>query len=138
MVTVEDLEKSTVEFFKKFCNEDLLNNQPKWSEKWLFKGTVPNNDKKGLYDHLENDEVTYIGLGIGQSFDGSGLGSRISRYWKKSKDYSTKNPLYTPSVDKVDAIITLPFSDYNFYLACALEVYLIQKLSPIKNRLHSK
>jgi hypothetical protein len=139
MVSVEKLKETTDEFFEKFCNNDLLNSRPTWSNnKWLFKGELPNNDKKGCYAHLINDEVIYIGLAIGNSYEGSGIGSRVSKYWKKSIDYSNTNQIYTPTIKDVTAIITLAFSEDNFYLAPALEVYLIQKLNPPKNRIHSK
>lgn len=139
MVTRNILEKRTKKFFKEFFNEDLIKNQPKWSkEKWSFEGTLPNNDKRGLYAHLKENEVTYIGLGIGKSYDNSGIGSRVSKYWKKSDNYSSENQKYIPTVESVDAIITLPFDDNNFYLAAALEVYLIKKLKPMKNKTHSR
>ena len=39
---------------------------------------------------------------------------------------------------EVDSIITLPFGNDDFYLAAALEVYLIQNLDLKKNKVHSK
>ena len=136
MVSIYDLEKTTIEFFDKFCKEDI--SRPNWSNRWHFKDTLPNNDHKGCYAHLVNDEVVYIGLAIGNSFDGSGIGARVSKYWKKSENYSISNQSYSPTIKYLTAIITLPFSEDNFYLAAALEVYLIQHLDLPRNKIHSR
>ena len=136
MISRNDLEFRTQEFFEKFCSESL--SIPKWSVAWQFKSTLPNNESKGCYAHLDGEQVTYVGLAIGDSYGGSGIGSRVSRYWKKNPTHSSSNPLYMPTVDKVTSIITLPFTTDNYYLAAALEVYLIDKLSPEKNRTHNK
>jgi hypothetical protein len=136
MVSVNDLEKTNNEFFYKFCKEDI--SRPNWSNRWCFKDTLPNNDYKGCYAHLVNGEVVYIGLAIGNSFDGSGIGARVSKYWKKSVDYDSTNQIYTSTVEGITAIITLPFEPNNFYLAAALEVYLIQHLDLPRNKIHSK
>jgi hypothetical protein len=136
MISVNDLKKTTNEFFNKFCREDLL--RPTWSPRWNFHGTLHNNDTKGCYAHIVDNEVVYIGLAIGNSFDGSGIGARVSKYWKKSENYSINNPAYTSTAKDVTAIITLPFSDYNFYLAPALEVYLIQNLKGLRNKAYSR
>lgn len=135
MVSKNDLELKTKEFFDKFwCNN---NNPPSWSEPWNFKGELPNNSDKGCYAHLLKNEVTYVGLGIGKSYSGSGLGSRISNYWRyKGTNDGVRE--YEPTVEGVDSIITLPFGKENFYLAAALEVYLIQNLELKKNKVHSK
>jgi hypothetical protein len=135
MVSIERLEKTTNEFFNKFCKENTI--KPKWSHKWNFKNTLPNNDKKGCYAHLKGDDIVYIGVAISDSNEGSGLGSRISNYWKFVKS-ENGDRFYEPTVNGIDSIITLPFNTENFYLAAALEIYLIQKLKPSKNRTHSK
>ena len=136
MISIEDLEKTTVEFFGKFCKENI--SRPNWSDKWEFYNTLPHNNHKGCYAHLIDNEIVYIGLAIGNSFDGSGLGARVSKYWKKSADYSNTNQKYTSTVKDVTSIITLPFLDDTFYLAAALEVYLIQHLEPPRNKIHSR
>jgi hypothetical protein len=135
MVSIEELQETTDEFFENFCREDF--EKPKWSEKWLFKNTLPNNDKRGCYAHLINDSVVYIGLAIGKSYGGSGIGARVSKYWKKSTNYSITNPIYDSKINDINGIITLPFSEDNFYVAAALEVYLIQKLKGLRNKSYS-
>jgi hypothetical protein len=136
MVCKSDLELKTKEFFDKFwC---LENDPPSWSDEWYFKGELPNNQSKGCYAHLLDNEVTYVGLGIGKSYGGSGLGSRISNYWKYSGKINNGERIYEPTVKDVDSIITLPFCNDDFYIAAALEVYLIQNLDLKKNKVHSK
>lgn len=87
--------------------------------------------------HLYKNEVVYIGVAISDYNKGSGLGSRISNYWT----YDSSNNgvrTYNPTIEGVDSIITLPFSKESFYLAAALEVYLIKHLQTPRNRTHSK
>lgn len=133
MISADKLKETTNDFVEKFCNID----KPIWSEKWCFEGELPYNAEKGCYALLKGNEVLYIGLAISDSNNGSGLGSRISKYWIY---HTTKNRIriYKPTIDGIDSIITLPFTSGNFYLAAALEIYLIQILKPIKNKIHSK
>jgi hypothetical protein len=135
MINVDDLKKVTNKFFNELCRSDI--SIPEWSPKWEFKGEVPHNSEKGCYAHLKNDKVVYIGLGISNSNKGSGLGSRIRDYW--NFDYSENGIRYYKStVEGIDSIITLPFSKENFYLAAALEVYLLQHLDLPRNKIHSR
>ena len=137
MISINRLKEASNAFFKDFCKIELVNNPPEWSEKWEFKGELTNNSNKGCYAHLNGNEVVYIGLAISDSNNGSGIGSRVSNYWKYDKMIDgVRN--YTPLVENVDSIITLPFENDDYYLAAALEIYLIQKLHPPKNKVHSK
>jgi len=103
----------------------------------MFRGEVPNNSKKGCYALLFKDEIVYIGVAIGDSYEGSGLGSRISNYWNYDSNENGVRT-YEPTVKGINSIITLPFTPNDFYLAAALEVYLIQKLNPPNNKTHSR
>ncbi|WP_034260463.1 hypothetical protein [Altibacter lentus] len=76
MVTIDALKLKTDEFFDTFWCLDV--NRPVWSSPWYFKGELPHNERKGCYALLLGNEVTYVGLEIGKSYGGSGLGSRIS------------------------------------------------------------
>ena len=136
MISVQDLEITTNKFFTDLCNDAI--SRPIWSSKWCFKDTLPNNSSKGCYAHLIGNEVVYIGLAIGNSFEGSGIGARVSKYWRKGENYCSTNHIYSPINKDLTAIITLAFNNDNFYLAAALEVYLIQHLDPPNNRTHSK
>jgi len=139
MIYIKDLEVATSEFFSEYCRKEKFGKFPVWSPKWDFKGTLPYNDKKGCYAHLNNkDEVIYIGLGISNSNSGSGIGSRVSNYWTQTNEVIDGEKKYKSTVQDVTSIITLPFEKNTFYLAAALEVYLIQNLNGINNRLHSK
>lgn len=135
MVNIEMLEKKTSEFFEKFCKKEIV--VPQWSKPWEFKDTLPNNDQKGCYAHVVGNEIVYIGLAIGNSFDGSGIGARVSRYWKKGIDYRNDNRIYESTKKDVTSIITFPFQPDNYCLAAALEVYLIVNLKPQRNRIHN-
>lgn len=135
MVNVDDLKLKTIEFFDKFWHGK--DSYPSWSEPWFFKGELPHNESKGCYAHILNNEITYVGLGIGKSYGGSGLGSRIKSYWRFTGNKEGSLRIYEPTVKDVDSIITIPFNKDDFYLAAALEVYLIQNLDLKKNRTHS-
>jgi hypothetical protein len=138
MVNVNDLKQRTEEFFVKFCKDDLFENLPKWSAKWKFIGSVPYYDKKGCYAHLIDEEVVYVGLGISDSNNGNGIGSRVSNYWTSTNEFINGEKKYNSSVTDITSIITLPFENDTFYLAAALEIYLIQNMNLKKNRVHSK
>ncbi|MBK5212565.1 MAG: hypothetical protein JJE55_02750 [Flavobacteriaceae bacterium] len=138
MFIIKDLEVATSEFFSEYCRKEKFGEFPEWSNKWTFKGTLPYNNEKGCYAHLnKKDEVIYVGLGISNSNQGSGIGSRVSKYWTSTNEYVDSEKLYKSADDNVTSIVTIPFKDDTFYLAPALETYLIQKLTPTKNRIHS-
>jgi len=139
--TIKDLKKITEEFFNLYWDTNKLENEeiPTWSENiWEYDGELPSNNKKGCYAHLNGVEVVYIGLGIGKSYDGSGIGARVRNYWKKNTDHIETGKSYTPTIKDVTGIITLPFPDKYFHLAAALEVFLIQKMPYLKNKVHKK
>lgn len=138
MITKENLQKETESFFNHYWNK-INGTKPVWSEPWEFDGTIPNNDKRGCYALFNNDEVIYIGVGLGKSFGtyhGSGLGDRLKRYWKVNKANTGKQ--YEPTDDwlEVTSIITIGFIEQHYPLAAALEIYLISKLIPARNLQH--
>lgn len=139
--TVETLNELTREFLKlhaKLTSEDSL-----WSIQWKFRGEIPNQDKQGVYAFLNDaKEVIYIGVGASKGdgiYEGAGLGRRLSRIWQVSKDSKEDSDgikLYEPT-DKysyIDSIVTFAFDTKEWYLAYALEYYLISKMKPEKNR----
>lgn len=140
MVTEKQLRQVTKDFFRLFRN-GVNGHQPEWSELWNFKGTIPNHDKRGCYALFVNEEIIYIGSGLGKSFGkyhGSGLGDRLKRYWKLNKNGAI-NREYKPSVDwnELTGIMTIGFDDETFPIAASLEIYLIQKLKPQRNSTHT-
>jgi hypothetical protein len=138
MITIEDLKLRTSEFFQKhWGNED---DPPRWSERWLFKDTIPNQEKKGCYAMLSGEEIIYIGVGAGRGsgqYDQAGLGSRLHRYWRV-KESNRSNPdgstNYRPSTEwkEVTSIVTIGFAEFT-YLAYSLEAFLIWSLNPPRN-----
>lgn len=136
----KDLLFFTNKFFKTFTNLNE-NTYPKWNNlHWRFNGQIPFNNSRGCYALFCKDEIIYIGVGIGKSFgiySGHGLGDRLKRYYKKNKTDNHFND-YMPSANwlEITSILTLGFCEENYYIAAALEIYLIKQLSPIRNINH--
>lgn len=131
---------------KKFLDEHSKNKytEPLWSEQWKFKGEIPNQAKQGVYAFLdENSEVVYIGVGAskgGGIYEGAGLGSRLGRIWKKhslTPLHEDGSKLYekTDSYKYIHSVVTFALEPTEWYLAYALEYYLISKMLPTKNKL---
>ena len=144
MITVSDLGKKTNDFFDLHWGENIKEKAPKWSEeKWIFKGSIPNREKPGCYALLSKDEtIIYIGVGAGKGqggiYKGWGLGHRLKRYWrvkKNKKHCHLENREYEPTEkwNDIAAIITIGFPKEYWYLAYALEQFLIAELNPPRN-----
>jgi len=138
---MDKLNEITSLFFQKHWNissEPL----PEWSEEWSFNGTIPNHDKQGCYALYSNSEIIYIGVGIGNgdgNHEGCGLGNRLKRYWKVNKNINPKSKyIQTERWEEVTSIKTIGFPPEYFYLAAALEIFLIDKLKPIRNKSFNK
>jgi len=139
--TIEHLNEATSTFLELHAKSTKV---AEWSEPWRFKGEIPNQAKQGVYAFLNTDqEVVYIGVGASKGdgiYEGAGLGRRLGRVWKKHTTTPTDVDgvkLYEPT-DKytyVDSIITFAFDIQEWYLAYALEYYLISELRPEKNKL---
>lgn len=141
--TEEDLKSATSDFFKMFWS--VINIEPPaWSSHWLFDGTIPNHDKRGCYALFEDKEIIYIGVAIGEShpkYQGHGLGNRLNHYWEVDKgnvDKEKRTRKYKATDDwkEVTSIMTIGFDEHHYSIAAALEVYLIDKLSPSRNKNH--
>lgn len=142
MISRSDLSRSTAAFLDLHWPQG--EDRPAWSEPWMFAGTIPNQESKGVYAHLQDDAVVYVGVGAGRGpgiYDGAGLGSRLHRYWKRHPTEprtSAGVPQYAPTdvfgvSTKAAAIVTIGFPAERSYLAYALEAYLIGELQPEKN-----
>jgi len=137
---LERLRLLTKDFFR-MHNSGMI--ACEWFEPWRFIGEIPNNEKKGCYAFLdEDDKVIYIGIGIGNShgiYEGSGLGARLNRTWK-FKNIVSGVRHYVPAkhYEHVNAIVTIGFPKEVFYLAAALEVFLISRIQPELNKIHKR
>lgn len=139
MLTIDNLVHETNEFFKRYWNP-INGQQPEWSEPWDFNGSIPNNEKRGCYALFRDNEIIYIGVGIGKGagiYEECGLGDRLKKYWKVNKDPYAKTK-YKPSNNwtELTSIMTIGFEKQHYPLAAALEIYLINKLCPKRNSQH--
>ncbi|MCB9261573.1 MAG: hypothetical protein H6607_04295 [Flavobacteriales bacterium] len=136
----KDLISATDDFFKTYwnCKNEVL---PDWSKHWVFVNSVPNHEKRGCYALLENDEIIYVGSALGsgyRNYKGNGLGFRLKRYYMVDKNNKSTQRKYMPTEDwsNLTSIVTIGFPDEHYHLAAALEIYLITKLNPRRNKLH--
>ncbi len=141
MPNLIDLKNATTDFFKQYWNESN-GLAPVWSINWHFFDTIPNHDKRGCYALLKVDEVVYIGSGIGTGFGSykdCGLGKRLKKYWRLDKSENGTRR-YKPSLhwSELTSIVTIGFPSNHYWIASSLEIYLINRLSPIKNIQHIK
>jgi excinuclease UvrABC nuclease subunit len=136
------LEDVTFNFFQNHWPPSAGDN-PQWSEPWEFKDSVPNNEMGGCYAWLnDQDKIIYIGVALSMGdgiYKGHSLGHRISGYWKVKKDQPVDEDgikLYESTKEGVAKIMTIGFPEEYGYLAAALELYLIQRLHPEKNKIY--
>jgi hypothetical protein len=139
MLTIENLINETKEFFNHYWN--IPNEMPPvWSEPWDFNGTIPNHDKRGCYALFKDQEIIYIGVGIRKGdgiYQGCGLGYRLKKYWEINKAMDgNKKYQHRANCDYLTSLRTIGFDENHYALAAALEIYLINKLKPVKNFNH--
>ncbi len=116
--------------------------RPEWSPEWIFEGELPNHNRQGCYALFSEDEIIYIGVGIGKGsgqYKNNGIGYRTKRYWCLNKD-ENRSTRYAPTSDweAVGYIRTIGFEPEDAYLAAALEIYLIERLDPPRNSQHKR
>ena len=141
MATEQDLKQVTKDFFDQYWNQQN-GDPPEWGEHWYFDGTIPNHDKRGCYALYAGENIIYIGSGLGKSFgiyEGSGLGDRLKAYWQLNKD--KQGPKKYKPTDKweelnLTSIQTIGFDEKHYWLAAALEIFLIERLRPKRNVVH--
>ncbi len=119
----------------------LNDTPPQWDYSWTWCNSVPNYQLGGLYALFSGNKLLYIGLGAskgGGIYKDRGISRRLLAHVLEiaPKD----SPLsYVPQERwrdlQVDLVATIGFPENVNYLACALEDYLIGKLSPPENRL---
>lgn len=140
--TTSDLITSTNNFLDIHWNHEKLGPLPNWSEQWNFEGPIPNHKYRGCYAFFNGqDELVYIGIGLGKNkagrYIGHGLGNRLNRIWKTA---SKGKYVQESGYEYVNHIRTISFENdisSPFWLAAALEIYLITQLQPEKNITHN-
>lgn len=140
--TVFDLRQRTRIFLTRHWDPERLGApHPSWSKPWRFQGGIPNHKLPGCYALLKGDEVVYIGTGAGKGklrYQGSGLGSRLQRYCSRDFTVKATDPAgrqYKPTARApgITALATIGFHPRYWYLAPALEAFLIDRLHPKRN-----
>jgi hypothetical protein len=140
--TVVSLTDQTAAFLAQHWHPEALGSpRPSWSERWEFKDEIPGQQSSGCYALLKSDEVVYVGVGAGMGparYKGAGLGSRLHIYW--CRDPAQEGSVdtrrrYRPTVraDGVTSIMTIGFDSRYWYMAYALEAFLIDRLCPERN-----
>ncbi|MBA4304435.1 MAG: hypothetical protein C0424_09445 [Sphingobacteriaceae bacterium] len=137
----DQLHQLTLTFLNDFLNKRITH--PIWSRPWDLSSEIPNQSKRGCYAILSGDEVIYIGVALGKStqqYAGAGLGDRLKRYWQLNPN---RNALgqnryqFRDDWKEATTLVTLAFEEEYFYLAAALEIYLIRELKPRRNAIHA-
>ena len=138
----KNIDDLTTEFFyKHWPSSDI--SPPKWFHSWDFNGMIGNHNKRGCYALIENYQIVYIGValnqGDGEKYLNCGLGYRLKRYWRLNHKDSERKTKYRPSDEwkNLTSISTIGFDKY-YYLAAALEIYLIENLKPKRNFIHKR
>lgn len=142
MFDFEKLKKATAVFGKRHNCVAPGNKPPEWSKRYEWEGGFPNDDEKGVYAFFCKDRLIYIGIGaakVGGNYAGHGLGNRLIKYvwWDKSKAWTSSKDRHFKmrkgQFENVDEIRTCPINAKCWYLAFALEQYLIKEMQPEMN-----
>jgi len=139
--TVVDLKQRTRIFRDRHWDPERLGAAPSWSKPWRFQGGIPNHNLPGCYALLRGDELVYIGTGAGKGklkYIGHGLGSRLHNYCSrdftvKAKDLASRRYKPTARASGITAVATIGFDAQYWYMASALEAFLIDRLHPARN-----
>lgn len=138
MADLAALEQATEAFFDRYwptgCSSSA---RPPWQE-WIqfhqgpaFQGPVPNHLSKGCYALFAGQKLIYIGIGAGVSH---GISKRLTGHVICGHETLGRNHYQlTSKWSEVSSIHTIGFPEEDFYLAAALEVFLIEKLDPLRN-----
>ena len=132
--SLDNLCAQTEQFFHLHWNHQELGTPPFWSETYVFEGgNLPNHNRQGVYAFVDDQTVTYIGVGAstgrGKSA-GHGLGKRFQSY---SRVVDGRHTAMEPRLVSAGSIITLGFDNETAYLAASLEIYLISRLDTEHN-----
>ena len=139
MSSIESLIEHTNRFFDLHWPAALDYPRPEWRSDWNWQGSVPHHDKRGVYCLFDDaGHILYIGLGasVGRGErEGFGISRRLLAH-VITTDKTKGRGHYVPKQSWVDvsSLAAIGFPNEYSYLALALEDYLIDKLSPPRNR----
>lgn len=95
-------------------------------------GSVPNHKLGGCYALFENENLIYIGKGVGN------ISRRLTNHVLRIKGYTEVKGVHLSKLlekwENVTAIYTIGFEPETEYLAHSLENYLIRRLTPRENK----
>ncbi|MCT0230717.1 hypothetical protein KQ306_07615 [Synechococcus sp. CS-1324] len=132
----EALKDATARFLELHWPSGVGEAAPCWVTLWSLRspGPIPNHDKQGCYTIFEHREIVSIGLAASTGA-GRGIGSRLYKHvlcidWEGS-DYSIRYS--KPEERWLSALhgTMLAFVEKFYYLAPALDVYLIRHFSSL-------
>lgn len=142
MTTRDLLESNTKEFFRLHWGGQQ--EMPAWEFGWDWCGSVPNYKLGGVYALFSKESLLYVGLGAsrgGGIYTDHGLSRRLLAHVLQVAP-ANSGVSYVPherwQAASVDMVATIGFPQELNYLACALEDYLISRLSPPENQMKRK
>lgn len=143
-MSLAEIQKHTAEFFRRHIQSIEENQLPTWSERWNFIGTIPNYDRSGCYALFSDDVLLYVGVSEDT------IANRTNNYTRMAPGARSIDVTIRPYVPTaywaergMNGIRTIGLPNEYFYLAPALESYLIANLGGIlcenrnKKRLNS-
>tara|TARA_R110002126_G_scaffold161549_13_gene309411 strand:+ start:473 stop:910 length:438 start_codon:yes stop_codon:yes gene_type:complete len=135
----DDLVQLTGQFFERHWDKAENVELPVWKNNWGWQSSVPYHNKGGVYALIDKDEaVIYVGLGVSrgnQLYKEHGISRRLLSHViatdkSKGRGYYTPKQKWTEVID----IAAIGFPKEFCYLAPALEHFLIERISPVRNR----
>jgi len=126
----KQLKQKVGEFLKKLnLSKDVCMINPPYNtiDDYKKKKSWESADRPGVYAfYSDSENLQYIGTSVL-------LGGRLGHYFKYSKiDGSGESK--NPNSKDTKWVVTIGFEKDYWFLACALEQYLISKLNPERNK----
>lgn len=134
----DELLQLSGEFFDRHWSTSEGIEIPTWKNNWGWQGSVPYHNKGGVYALLDKDNtVIYVGLGVSRGnnlYKEHGISRRLLAH-VISTDKSKGSGHYIPKQkwSEVRDIAAIGFPKEYCYLAPALEHFLIERISPVRN-----
>lgn len=136
-----DLIARTSEFMALHWPSNAGTATPDWSPTIFARSSGPwaNHDTAGCYALFDSAGLIYIGSAISRSsgqYEKDSIGRRLQKYFRVTKDENGV-PIHAPKPEweTVETLRTIGFPRDYYYLAPALEQYLIGHLVPRENAL---